>query len=304
MFINIDESMKNGKTYNGNTRKFGVTIDGGDYIVKFPKDDDLSVYCEYLASNLIRKLGIPCHEVYLGRYNGIVVDVIKDFTQRSITLHSFKDTKQSSEDKDLSVKEYTYSDVLYLIDKHLKMSDDRKLEAKERFWDMFICDAIIGNRDRHWGNWGYLNNGKEYRFAPLYDNGAGLFPGVVDHIEEYTSNSQRVKFLKDRIFVFPASLFKIRKPDRSYRSNYYEMFSDLRINRIFAQRVNRFRRSVNAEFICNIMYHLCEEVGLPFEYKRFFTEIVVLRYMCIVCRKGFESSYKLAESWCKRLYGC
>lgn len=31
--IVIDDSMKNGKSYNGNSRKFGITLGGDDYIV-------------------------------------------------------------------------------------------------------------------------------------------------------------------------------------------------------------------------------------------------------------------------------
>ena len=121
----------NRKTYNGNTRKFGITIDNTDYIVKFPKDDDLSVYCEYIASNFLRKLGVSCHEVFLGSYKGIIVDLIKDFTSNTqLSPHSYKDTKQSSEDTEIGDKEYTYNDVLYLMDKHLKMTDESKQEAK------------------------------------------------------------------------------------------------------------------------------------------------------------------------------
>lgn len=115
-----------------------------------------------------------------GKYKGILVNIIKDFTSGTeISLHSYKDTKQSSEDTEIGDKEYTYEDVIYLIDKHLKMTPADKVEAKRQFWKMFICDAIIGNRDRHWGNWGYIKLNKPnggYKFAPLYDNGAGLYP--------------------------------------------------------------------------------------------------------------------------------
>lgn len=297
--INVTDSLKNNKTYNGNTRKFGITINNKDYIVKFAKDNDMSVYCEYVASNFIRTLGIPCHLVLLGTYKNEIVDIIEDFTSGTdLTLHSFKDTKQSSEDTEIGNKEYTYDDVLYLIDKHLKMTDKNKEDAKKQFWNMFICDAIIGNRDRHWGNWGYLihhSNGLGYRFAPLYDNGAGLFPGVNKVINEYISTETRKEFLRQRIFDFPASLFKIRKPDRPYRSNYEKMLSDLRVNKILAQQVKLFRNNISYEQVFNSILQFCIQLPLEYCYKRFYIEIVTLRYMCIILRIDFSKSYKIVE---------
>jgi len=299
VIIDIKNSQINNRIYNGNTRKFGITIDNKDYIVKFSKNNDMSVYSEYIASNLIEKIGIPCHKVMLGKYKGALVNVIEDFTSgTNMSLHSFKDTKQSSEDTELNVKEYTYDDILYLIDKHLKMTYTNKMEAKKQFWNMFICDAIIGNRDRHWGNWGYLkplDDSYNYKIAPLYDNGAGLFPGINKSIGQYINIETRKQFLYDRVFVFPASLFKIRKSDKAYRSNYAEMFSDLRINKIFAQQVKEIRRKIGYKRLYYLMHTICSDLPLDYCYKRFYIEIVTLRYMCIVLRLDFDKSYKELE---------
>lgn len=140
--IVVSDSWVNNKEYDGNTRKFGITYKGVDYIVKLPKGNNLSVICEYIASNFIQALGYNCHTVYLGRYDNQLVDVILDFTSgTNYKLHSFKDTKQSSEDTDISAKEYTYSDVLYLIDKHIKLNDTEKEKAKTQFWQMFMQES-------------------------------------------------------------------------------------------------------------------------------------------------------------------
>lgn len=296
--IDITGIPKNSKTYNGTTRKHGITYNNIDYMVKFTKDNDMSVYSEYIASNIIRELGIKCHEVALATYNGQVVNVIKDFTSNTpYSLHSFKDIKQSSEDTDLSTKEYTYNDVLYLMDKHLKMTKQNILYSKHRFWEMFICDAIIGNRDRHWGNWGYLrsNTTGQYTFAPLYDNGAGLFPGINKSIHQYMDINTRKKFLYDRIYMFPTSLFKIKRPDRSYRSNYADMFKDLRINKILAEETNKFREGLGYIRLYSIASKICSDIQLENQYKRFYIEIVTLRYMCIILRLDFNKSYRIIE---------
>lgn len=299
MFV-VNDLYRNGKFYNGNTYKFGITYSGTDYIVKYPKGDDMSVYCEYIASMFIKQIGIPCHTVQLGVHNNIVVDVITDFTSNTkLTLHSFKDTKQSSEDTDLSFKEYTYKDVVYLISKHLKMDDASKEYAIVQFWNMFICDAILGNRDRHWGNWGYLADGDKYTIAPIYDNGACLFPDVNRVISEYTQNPKA--FLYDRVFVFPASLFKVRRPDRAYRSNYNEMFSDLRINNVFASSVKKFRESITWQHVFNIMVSIVEPIpNLHPVYKRFYIEIASLRYGCIVLRSNYDKLFLEVEKELKQ----
>jgi len=39
---------------------------------------------------------------------------------------------------------------------------------------MFVVDALIGNKDRHLGNWGLLEKNGELRFAPVYDCGSSL----------------------------------------------------------------------------------------------------------------------------------
>ena len=47
----------------------------------------------------------------------------------------------------------------------------------ERFWDMFVIDAFIGNNDRNNGNWGLLwdNTLSTAELAPVYDNDNAFF---------------------------------------------------------------------------------------------------------------------------------
>ena len=296
--LEITDSMRNGKIYDGTTLKFGVTIADKDYIVKLGTAD-LSVYSEHIASSIIRyKLHIPCHKTELGTYKGNPVCVLQDFTTPTAALHTFKDTKQSSEDTDLADKEYTYQDVLYLIDKHLKLDEQTKKKAKEQFWDMYIADAILGNRDRHWGNWGFLTNGKTYTPAPLFDNGASLFPGVLSVISEFQDNTARYAFLKQRVEVFPASLLCIRRPDRCYRTNYKEIFSDLRKFPLLAERVREIQRRVGTwQSLGLYVRDLCCACGMSVVLIKFYIEIVCLRYKVIVLREPFDKAYAQVEEF-------
>ena len=56
------------------------------------------------------------------------------------------------------------------------------IDTRDKFWDMFIIDSIIGNTDRHNGNWGFILNNKtnEIKFAPIYDCGSCLNPMLED----------------------------------------------------------------------------------------------------------------------------
>ncbi len=60
-----------------------------------------------------------------------------------------------------------------VIDENKMINSD---ETKKKFWDMFIIDALIGNTDRHNGNWGFLVNTEmnEIKFSPIYDCGSCL----------------------------------------------------------------------------------------------------------------------------------
>ena len=63
------------------------------------------------------------------------------------------------------------------------------VETKEKFWDMFVIDSLIGNTDRHNGNWGFLLNKKTHKvvFSPIYDCGSCLNPMLEDtEIEKFT----------------------------------------------------------------------------------------------------------------------
>lgn len=54
--------------------------------------------------------------------------------------------------------------------------------TKEKFWQMFVIDSLIGNTDRHNGNWGFLLNKttKKAKFSPIYDCGSCLNPMLED----------------------------------------------------------------------------------------------------------------------------
>lgn len=280
--LNLD-AYRNSKVYDGNTRKFGITVNGADYIAKFPKrTGDLSTICEHVASTFINNLGYSAHRTKLCTYKGEIVVLMKDFTSRGQQLRSFKDTGQSSEDTDLQDKHYSYNDVLHLIDKHTKIDTRFKEDVKLYFWRMFILDAMLANRDRHHGNWGYLSGKDGYRFAPIYDNGACLFPDVNVRIDDYVRN--RYQFLVERAEKFPASLLMVYSEEehRYKRTNYYEVLGTFKYPEM-RQVLSEFRSIPESRVRSAIVSAVSSNLIAPI-YKKFFVDIVMLRYLHIVQR--------------------
>ena len=51
------------------------------------------------------------------------------------------------------------------------------IDVSDYLFQMITLDLLVGNEDRHWNNFGIVYNGRirEYRIAPLFDFGLGLF---------------------------------------------------------------------------------------------------------------------------------
>ena len=64
--------------------------------------------------------------------------------------------------------------------------------TKRKFWNMFIIDSLIGNTDRHNGNWGFLLNKitGNVEFSPIYDCGSCLNPMLEDEEIEKISETE------------------------------------------------------------------------------------------------------------------
>ena len=94
-------------------------------------------------------------------------------------------------------------------------------ETIDRFWDMFIVDALIGNFDRHGGNWGFIKKDNQYRIALVYDNGSSLYPklNTDEKLEAVLSSEEEID---QRIYV-PTSHIKVK----NRKSSYFEVISSL-----------------------------------------------------------------------------
>lgn len=301
----VKQSDINRKRYDGTTDKFGITVKNQDYIVKMQKltesNEYSDIYSEYVAQRIIEAVGIPCHEVWIGQYDTKLVSILKDFTNNDYKLRTYGETKQSSEGTEIENKAYTYDDVLYMIDKHTKMSKSNKDETIRRFWQMFIMDAILGNRDRHRGNWGYLMHNNECMPAPLFDNGASLFPDLGKRIGDYKNSiacGTERQFIAERSEKFPAQQFQMKRIDGTIKkTNFYETFSNIDKYDILKRETDNIKNQIGFDKLFNIAYNLVVTTSeIPQIYKRFYVIIVCVRYLHIIERMDIDKAYDITMS--------
>lgn len=99
-----------------------------------------------------------------------------------------------------------------------------EVELSQRFWDMFIVDAFIGNWDRHNGNWGVLYDTMtdEITLEPVYDCGSSLYPQADDKIMESVLKEPQER--DRRIFEIPTSAIQ----DGGKKIRYFDFISSLK----------------------------------------------------------------------------
>ena len=203
------------KTYAGaNGSKIAVMYNGEQYMLKFPvppsrnKEMSYTNGCvsEYLGSHIFALVGIPVQETLLGTYskNGRekIVVACKDFTSPGVVIQDFASLKNTIIDSEHNGYGTELSDILNAIREQQAMDP---VELENWFWDMFIVDALIGNWDRHNGNWGFLYDTvqDEMKLAPVYDCGSCLYPQADEAIMRATLDDPAEKNL--RVFEIPLS---------------------------------------------------------------------------------------------------
>ena len=216
-----------GRAYNGaNGKKIAVSFEDAVWILKFPpsaadKPNELSYsnscVSEHLGSTVFRMLGVPAQETRLGTHvNGRtkVVCACRDFTIPGKRFYDFCSIKNTVIDSETGGHGTELSDVLTTID--LQQFVDPVL-VRRRFWDMFVVDALLGNFDRHNGNWGFLVDERTSlaELAPVFDCGSCLLPQADESIMRKMLSDEDE--LNARIYTFPGSMLKVGGRKINYR---------------------------------------------------------------------------------------
>lgn len=181
------------RTYGGaSCRKYDIQYQGERWFLKFPGNireqvPDISYsnssVSEYIGSHVYDILGIDVHETILGIYGNKCVVACKDFVDDDeFPVTGFGEFKTTfvpgfcdSKGNETNGNGTDLMEIIQTLDEHPVLV--RFPELKERFWDMFAIDALIGNNDRNNGNWGLIRNRYgRYRMCPVFDNGSSYLP--------------------------------------------------------------------------------------------------------------------------------
>ena len=175
------------KCYAGaNGAKRAVIYQDEQYMLKFPskapKNKDLncanSCISEYIGCHIFDSVGITAQETILGVYRkgGVekIVVACKDFTSPGIVLQDFASLKNTVINSSHNGYGTELTGIMQAMDEQTAFSPTL---LKQYFWDVFIVDALIGNWNRHNGNWGFLYNTTtdKISIAPVYDCGSSLY---------------------------------------------------------------------------------------------------------------------------------
>ena len=216
-FTNCEQVL--GQAYNGaNGKKIAVRYNGTQYMLKFPPSGENkptalsytnSCISEHLASSIFNLLGVRAQETMLGTYQvgrkEKVVCACKDFTADGLRLFDFCSIKNTILDSDSNGSGTELSDILDTIEKQRYIAPDLLMR---HFWDVFVIDALLGNFDRHNGNWGFLFDDRtgSASIAPVYDCASCLLPQADE--KTMVDVLENTEALHARVYQFPTSAIK------------------------------------------------------------------------------------------------
>jgi len=221
-----------GRAYSGaNGKKISVEYEGKQYMLKFPPSGAgkltalsyiNSCISEHIASSIFNILGVTAQDTMLGTFDvgdkTKVVCACRDFTAGGKLLYDFCSIKNTVLDSDSSGAGTELDDILETIEKQGFVAPDL---LTEHFWDVFVIDAMLGNFDRHNGNWGFLHDtaAGSTDIAPVFDCGSCLLPQADDKVmRDVLANEDA---LNARVFQYPTSA--IKQNDR--KINYYDFLT-------------------------------------------------------------------------------
>lgn len=232
--IDFTNMPKKNKSYAGaNGSKISVIYNEEQYMLKFPsqaaKNREMSYsnscISEYLGCKIFEIVGIPVQETMLGIYitkkgGKKVVVACKDFTSPGVVLQDFASLKNQIIDSERNGYGTDLEDITSVF---MEQTAIDSVELSNRFWDMFIIDALIGNWDRHNGNWGFLYDTRtdDLVLAPVFDCGSSLYPQADDEMIEKVLESRQE--IHHRIYNIPVSAIQYK----GKKINYYEFISSL-----------------------------------------------------------------------------
>ena len=271
--------------YGGSELKKTYYIDNHKYMVKFPdivEDKNKfyinNQYSEYIGCQVFKLLGIDVQDTLLVsciRDNKKKIAVAcKDFLKKDEVLIEMQKLSYTLS----SLKKYSTDivDVYEMID----MLNIDKKDTEGKFWDIFVVDCLLGNKDRHLGNIGFIFDGNSLKLAPVYDCGSCLNPLLTE---------ENMKKLLDNEIDFKNEAYNVKSVYK-YKGKsmfYHEYFSNP--NNELRDAIKRIVPKIDLDKINEIIDNI---ETLSDICKEYYKKAIKIRYDLILLPAWKEISYE------------
>lgn len=283
--------------YGGADTKKTIIYNDKYYLLKFPNSNPKqnmeasyanNIFSEYLGCHIFNAIGIKAQNTILGIFkleNGKTKNVCacEDFTKEGLRLvefqnlkNSFPETASSSNGTNTALEE-----IEEVIKKHKDIKN--REEIQKHFWNMFIVDSLIGNYDRHNGNWGVLVKDKtqEMIIAPIYDCGSCLYSQLTDKQMQDILKSETE--INNRVYNRPTSTIT----ENGKRINYYDFIYSLK-NKECNEALVRIINKIDIKRILKIV----DEMPIISKIRKEFYKMLLSRRYEIILEKSYKKLLK------------
>lgn len=162
-------------TYGGYTRKCGkISPDGTRWMIKFEKKHSfksvpLNLFNQHINSEILRLLGFPVQETFLGACDDFLVLCCKNFVPKDSKLITF-DVFLRQLYNSYELTEFLDLNKFERVLHENELLRPYKNDIVKSFWDMVVLDIFLMNLERTTSDFGYIISKDSVTPAPLYDN--------------------------------------------------------------------------------------------------------------------------------------
>lgn len=146
--------------FHGKFKKYSAILGGKKYILKICQDHPELAKTEYLCNQLAVTAGLDIPKNYLIRFMEnedcfVTYNFMQDYQGGALQhIYHFIEHDQ-----------YNIEALLKVIEKKTN-----RLSELQKFINLCLFDALIGNNDRHGRNIGFISTASNYTLSPCYDN--------------------------------------------------------------------------------------------------------------------------------------
>ena len=257
----------------GRDSKVWIKLDGKRFLLKTNPNVAIT---EHVGSRFFNELGVSAQHTELVIFRGELACLISDIIEDKV-FRTFKCVFDSSIKSGSDERSYTIDDIEYILDRYCNADWIFVQNLEYWFFKVLVVDALIANGDRHSGNWGYLCKSDQRYQCDVFDNGASLFPEMIDfrNISEKQWHTLVVDLPKSQVRAIP---------DR--KCTFYQLFRECR------DKIGTSWISIDA------VIQAIEKAtqGLDKDRAEFYKKLVWLRYKCIIEGCEFNEAFRLYRS--------